>query len=251
MYKNLKEQYTNIIEAENSSFKIFDGNFVGSIDKYIKEKIYDENNKLIKIININNDSFNLLLMTNELPLILDSIKPYFYLIKTKYNIVLIENVKYLMYECENEITLSKYMSSKNDNCFLMENVRRRIVFNWLMCIKKCSKSYYEENIYIKTYNPLITRVEECSNLLKFFTINENDYYTDILKNSEIPKSVLDEWFNGSYEIFYSYVQELLKGIDVNILRSKISNIIGFYNGEYAYWLNSVYDRILNAKNLNF
>jgi hypothetical protein len=70
---------------------------------------------------------------------------------------------------------------------------------------------------------------------------------DISKNYEVPKSLLDNWFDGDINIFNQSINQLLEGIDENNIRNKLNDIVKFYNPDYKYWVNSVYNKILNLK----
>ncbi len=254
MFKNLKEQLKSVKEINDKTYLIFNGDYVGKLDNKISNKIFldstNSENKLTKISFIDNEGvyYNVQKFTNELPLIIDKIKSYFYLINTRYNIGEIDNVKYLYYEYSNEIPFSQFKDENKENFFVISNMRRIIIFQYLMCIKPLNCSI-ENNIFVRSNNPLITRPQECNFLLHFYTVNENDYFMDLNKGFEIPNTLINTWFDGDINIFNECISQSLKGIDANVLRNKLSDIVKFYNDDYKYWINSVYNRVLNFKNI--
>ena len=66
---------------------------------------------------------------------------------------------------------------------------------------------------------------------------------------DVPKNVLNKWFDGSLEVFYKEVKNLIRGIDADDLRSKLIDIVNFYNNDYVSWVNVVYERFRYIRDL--
>lgn len=248
MYKTLKEQFISVKEIKDKSYLVLNGNYVGKLDNKIVDKLYNIENKLTKIKFIDNEEnyYNVQIFINELPLIIDSLKNYFYVNKTRYNIGEIDNKKYLFYESTNEIPFTEFNKNNKESELIKSHIRKIIIFQYLMCIKPLNSSI-ENNIFVKSNNSLITKIEECDSLISFYTFNENDYYMDINKSPEIPKILINSWFNGDLNFFNECIKQNLNGIDANTLRNKLNDIVSFYNSDYKCWINSVFNRVLNLK----
>lgn len=248
-YKYLKDEINNITDCKCISSFLNIGHFIGEIEDYISEKIYDEDNNLIHI-NLNKrfeiqdnfpEKYNIVNYTNEVPLILDSIKKYFYLGKNNYILVTIKGVKYIINKNYNQISIKDYISL-NDSKNIEHLIRKIFAFNWIMCVKNGMCLSYEKNILVKSLNPLVTRVNECSTSLILYTIGESGYISDISKDV-ISTTILNKWFDGKIEIFYKVARNLLEGIDIDFFRNRFVEIINFYNKDYIGWSNSVYERL--------
>jgi hypothetical protein len=253
-YLNFKQQIENVKECCLISDLSKSGHYIGDIDNFISEKFYKNNleseDKILSSIklNINIDNqniYNVIDYTNEVPLILDSMKSYFFIAKTHYIVANIEGKKYLVYRNQNEVSLNHYL---NNNIKNVEYIVQRIfTFSWLMCIKKGFCLSYEDKIMVKNLNPFLTKVSECKSLLQGFTINEKKYMIDI--NEDVSTTILSKWFKGEIEIFYNVAKEMLEGVDIEAFRSSFKDVILFYNDDYVCWINSVYNRMKFIKNL--
>jgi hypothetical protein len=232
----------------------FNGSDLGDISKYVKIRYYDEKHKKLFKVRVETRSEDLLInlveFKNELPLIIDRIKKVFSICPTNYNIVKIDDIKYLSFMNFNDVNFKDYkINNLNRKWCYEDNIRKIIIFNWLMCIKNLDITL-ENRIYVRPYNfsfcidPL-----KCRNVLLLST-SENDFYPILNTKAEIPTSTVKEWFKGSIDFFYEVVSDVLQEIDVDILRSTLTEIINKYNNDYMPWLNSVYNRITNAKYLS-
>lgn len=246
-----KEQFNSVKELNDSDNIYLDYKYIGSLDKIIIDKQYNENNKLESVILNNSCKYKVFPYKNELPLILDLIKKYFYISRTKYDIVYIDKSLYYIFENDNSISLSYYLSKlgKCENYNIKESVKRILAFNWLMCIKNGYSLMFEDDIIIKSDNKMVSKIEECDSLLYCYSYNENDFV--IVKNgkSDIPKNALNKWFDGSLEEFYKVVKSMIQGIEADFMRSKILDIVNEYNNDYVVWVNAVYERFRFIKNL--
>jgi endonuclease III-like uncharacterized protein len=95
---------------------------------------------------------------------------------------------------------------------------------------------------------VITKFEEFDSILYLYSINEKSYYYNN-KKMDVPKNVLNKWFDGSLEVFYKEVKNLIRGIDADDLRSKLIDIVNFYNNDYVSWVNVVYERFRYIRDL--
>jgi hypothetical protein len=249
MTKSLKEEIETFKNKFSSfTFELNIGHYVGEINDFISQKVYDEDKKLIAIYfrkrfevqNLLPEKYNVMIYNNEIPLILDSIKKYFYLGKTNYIIANIDNVKYLIYKNFNQINIKEYCNLNNSKN-IEYLVQKTFAFNWLMCIKNGMCLSYENNILVKSINPMVSKVSECSTSLILHTIGETGYISNINKDIISP-TIINKWFDGKLEIFYETARRLIEGIDIDIFRANLFEIISFYNKEYVDWCNNVYHR---------
>jgi hypothetical protein len=226
----------------------FNNSNIGEIDNYINRKYYDDNGYLIKVdLNIqDNLSLTLIKYKNDFPLILDEIKHYFGICKTFYNIVVIDKVKYLAFRNLNEISLKEYKSYKESNKEIcMIDARAMYVFYYLMCIKDISLNE-DNSFYIR---PLLkSDIVDTKNTSSFCLIsidNKSFYYFS--KDCKIPISIIKEWFDNSLELFYKYVGEMVKDIDVDKFKFKVLEIVKSYDENYISWVNAVTENLRNSK----
>jgi hypothetical protein len=225
----------------NIEFK-FNNLNVGSIDELIIEK-FSEKDKLDKVKLINGLNLNVYKYKNAFPLILEEVKPLFNLSKVKYNIVSIENEKYYAYENLNNINLKEYMKYNSvKNNMKHKELQIIFIFNYLMCIN-CN---LENKIHIfPSYNAEIcdTRYETFVN---FKVINEKSYKYNSNK-VDVSKRIINEWFEDSVEEFQNLTTKIVKSIDAELLRQGLLKIVRKYDDNYVSWVNSVYNKILEAK----
>jgi hypothetical protein len=230
------------------TFINFNNKNVGDIDKFIINKHFNDNGDLINVeLNIQDDlSLSLVKYKNDFPLILDEIKHLFSICRTYYDVVTVEDKKYLAYKNLNEITLRNYKDySKSNKDLCREDARRMFVFLYLMCIKDISLNE-ENNIYVR---PLLkSGVSDTKKSTVFCLISiENKGFNYFTNDCKIPSSVVKEWFDGSSENFYKYVGEMINDLDVDSFKVKAIKIIKKFDDNYLSWLNSVYEHLLNCK----
>jgi hypothetical protein len=255
-YKNFNKQIENVKEIDSLLKLNSEGNYLGSIDKLIIPGSESED----KIIISGSESevhlvYNKREFKNEFPLIIDCVKPYFNIINTGYNVVLINNEKYLIYKHNNEMILSEYTNKINykfdsyKNIKLKNDIKKIIIFNWLMCIANGTYADFEQRVLVKNLNPLIN-LEECDSVLYLYTFNEKNCSINLDdKSLSIPQTTLNRWFDGSLENFYTETKNLIRGMDADSLKSKLSDIVNYYNNDYISWVNAVFERFRFVKNL--
>lgn len=268
-FRNSLEEYKESSkECIDISCLYGNGKYMGNIDKHIIEKIYQEKegsgskretpepsfSKLIRIKLGEDKIYNCYKFTNELTLIVDLIKKYFFIRRNFYDVVSITNEKnikelYIIYEYENDITLMEYKSDNKKIGYLVnDSIKRIIAFNWLLCIKRGTNNI-ENKIFVRSGIKHLTRVKECRSVI-LFTNPEKNYYLNSETSFDIPKHILNEWFEGKIENFYISMKEMIRGIDENYFREELKKIIGLYNNDYLYWLNSVIERFRFVKNMD-
>lgn len=232
---------TNIFTFNNTN--------IGNIDKYINEKFYNDG-KLFRIeLNIqNNLVINVSKYKNEFTFIINECKEFFHIEKTNYNIVLIDNIPYLAYKNLNNVSLNEYLQHTDvKNKLSCLEIQRIFIFNWLMCVN----NNFENKIYVfpseKVYP--IADVKNTDDVY-FLTINEKSYKIDSFK-SKISENILNKWFKNSEDFFNENVRRMIKFIDPNFLRRELIKIVNKHNNDYVYWVNSVYEKILNLKTYLF
>ncbi len=246
----LHEQYSqNIIKDESS--------------KFINNKFYNDNGDVISI-QISDTRFNLIKYKNEFGLILNKIKPYFNLIYNIFYKLELDGNKYLMYKSINDISLLEFekfnVNSKKIINSNITEIRKILVFNWLMCVNQNTLSEVKNNIRITTFsdNRVINfkNISSCHLNLIFNYFNEslefNNMYSKKYLTSgskDLPKTIIKEYFDNSIELFYDYVCFIMDGIDPTNLKIELLKIVRKYNQEYIPWVNVVYERLLSAKNL--
>jgi hypothetical protein len=238
----------------------YDGKNLGSIDNLIIYKHYsnleNESETLLSKVDLKIEdkeiTLSLVKYKNDFALILDELKEQFKVCATYYNIILIDDVKYLAFKNLNEITFKEFKEKNSKNIkYYIESIRRIFVFNWLMVgndntlslenkilVRPCSFSKIQDSNMISPKN----------SILFFITINDNSYLS--IKEShkyDISKSIVKEWFEGSMELFYDYVGRFLETIDVSKFRDIALKVVRKYNSTYTNWVNIVYERLMNSK----
>jgi hypothetical protein len=248
------------------------GHYIGNLDKLINEnqiiKVI-ENQEILRLkisksqsiknlfdnqpnypefrsfLEPNETLYNVIKYTNAIPLILDTIKKIFYISRCDYIVGEIKDKKYLIYKNYNEVSLNDYLK-RNGKDNVSRQVQSIFIFNWLMCVKNGLTPAYENNIYIKSINPFITDIIECSDCLQAFSINENNFLYDTER--EISSGILTKWFDGNLEKFYKMSKSFLEGINIENFRYRFRDVVNFYDNDYIPWVNSVYDRMNFIKN---
>jgi hypothetical protein len=224
----------------------FDNINVGEIDNIISEKFYNDKNKLFKI-KLNNDLIlNVFKYKNDFPLILDEVKPLFNMLRTKYNIVIIDKIKYYAYKNLNNTPLKEYVKHNViKNTMKHIDLQQIFIFNYLMCIN----SNFENNIYVfPSYDRasiIDTKYEYC---VSFKVINEKSYKYDS-SDSEISKRILKEWFNNSIDDFLRIASKMVRSMDPDLLRFELLKIVRKYNDDYVSWVNSVYNKVREVRGM--
>jgi hypothetical protein len=225
----------------------FNGSFIDCIEESnIKEKLFDDDKRLNRIQLVNNSYLNVYPFNNEFPLILDSVKRYFNVFPTLYNVGIIDNKKYLLSPYKNDISLEEYVTyrrtAKNESN--IHDIRNIFVFNWIMCVKN---SY---DIYVRPFSSVdFLDTKKCDSVIFFSKGEKTFHYFE--EKSDVPKLIISEWFDKSVELFYEYAINMIKNIDCDKFRFEITKIIlGYKNQEYLSWLNVVYNRIRNIHQMS-
>jgi len=224
----------------------FNNSDIGEISSYIKNRYYNENDKLYKIqLNIKNDIIlNVFKYKNPFIFILNEVKDIFYIYTTGYNIVSIDGIKYVIYENNNNVPLSEYSKNCNFKGKLAHlELQRVFAFNWLMCLN----SNYENKIYVfpNSIKPFLMDMKT-NTRVSIASINEQSFTYDTNKG-DISKNIIKQWFNNSMEEFYEIIGLLIMNIDIDALRQELIKIVNRYDNNYISWVNSVYERMINIK----
>jgi hypothetical protein len=181
-------------------------------------------------------------------LILDEIKGYFKIPYTTKLKAYINGLPVLVSLYRNEININKFNSNdihevygplnikslKNSASFMNE-IRRLFAFRFIMClssnteckidviVKKLNNKLFMNNILdTNTYLPICIR--ESSYL------NSSNFSDKIIKadSTNIPLTVIEKWFEGSKEIAYETIQNLLFGTDFTKFKMMLVDIIQKY-----------------------
>jgi hypothetical protein len=231
----------------------FDNADIGEINKYIKYKEISNENKLYKIeLNIQ-DNLNLLVhdYKNDFPLIIDEMKGFFSICSTYYNIVTIDDKKYLVSKYVNDISFRKYKEYNKNKISYERDVKKMLIFNWLMCVNDLSLNI--ENKFL--VRPLLNyKVADTlnSNFICVCSTNEKGFHYLNTKEYEAynnpPSTIIKEWFDNSIEKFYEFTKNMVCQIDSEKLRMEATNIVNKYDKDYISWVNSMYNRVRDVKN---
>lgn len=229
--------YESILNFDNISD-------VGEISQYIIERFYNEKGDLDKVkLNIqDNIIINIYKYKNDFPLIINEVKKLFRTSNiTTYNIVKIDGVKYLAYENLNNIPLKEY--NIDSGFFVRQIIKNTICLNHLLCIN----SNYDNKLFVfpTHFNPFLIDVKN-SKYVVLKSIKEKSFKYDIMTH-EIYKSILDKWFDGSVEEFMKICKNIANEMNPNVLRQEMLSICRKYNDDYVSWVNSVYNKIIEAK----
>jgi hypothetical protein len=223
----------------------FDGSNVGNIDELIKTKNY-KNGKLHSIeLKIDDLVLGVKKYKTPFAFILNEAKKIFNVSFVDYNLVTIEDVVYLAYKYNNSVNLQEYHEN-NDFKGKLRHVylQRAFVFNWLMFVN----SNYENKIHVvpRKYCNDISVNTINSEAVTFVTIGEKSFKFKDTKYT-ISNNVIDEWFDGSKEIFHDMVLKMIKPIDPELLRIELLKIVKKYDERYISWVNIVYKNIIQYK----
>ncbi len=222
----------------------FNNSDIGNIDSIITEKFFNEDNNLIKVKVNDKLMLNLCKYKNDLPLIIDEVKSSLNMISTNYNIVTIDNVKYLAYRYLNDIPIKEYLQHNNiKNTTTLREFQNFIAFNYLMCISSINEDKFQVYPMYNNYNIIDTKFEFN---IKIKCINELDFKRDI-NEVKISNRILKDYFDNSMENFQSITYKIIRSINIEDFRSYLQKIVSKYNSDYLTWVNAVYANILNAK----
>lgn len=225
----------------------FDGSNVGQLDNFIKFKNY-KNSKLYSIEILPPDSKETTILCvkkykNAFVFIINEVRKIFNVSYVKYNLGVIDNELYLIYQ--NNVSLEEYTKFNNFKGKIRHvYLQRAFAFNWLMSLN----NNYENKIVVipRQYcdNNMVDIIN--SESVTFVTVNEKSFNRDESKYS-ISKNIIENWFDGSYEVFDDVVRKLVNPIDVNLLRIELLKIVHKYDDSYIYWVNIVFKNILQYK----
>jgi hypothetical protein len=262
----------------HNSLSFYGDKFVGNIDEFIIERFYNNDHKLceVKIKDENNDeyTFSVFKYENGFPLILDEVKKLFDGIKSlnyiKVSITTDPTIKnssideYLMYRHLESTPLHEHELKPNFRIDLrLQNV---FVFNWLMGITN-----YNENKIFAFKRKFIT--DSNSNDVSYATVNEkrcnilteekiynlssSTKIRDEFANYPPSKHILDKWFGGGgrgpgtrEENFYRIAKNLVINIDPTLLKIKMLKIVKMYDESFKTWVDFVFDRVRNIKDVS-
>lgn len=197
-------------------------------------------------------------INKEYPLILDRVKKFFKIFRTRYYYTQIEGTRYLARLPFKEISLDEYIklftssdiSHKNKitniglRASFINEIQRLIAFNWVMCIPTVNNT--ESKIYVRALNP--THNIDRNTIVYPYTCNERDFARDV-SSCDISDKTLNRWFDGSRELFYAHVRKIVKGIDIVKFKSEFEKIILMTNSLLVPWVNIVYDRMVSIQYL--
>ena len=226
----------------------FDNSYIGPIDDDICEKIgkYDNTGKLKQIRLKNGLLLNVTKYVNNFTLILEDIKPVFEVLKTKYHIANVDGTDYLIYKSYNSVKLSEYHKSNKNfkRTLAYYDLQRTFVFNWLMCL-----NVNESKIYVFPSFDKFEVVDVLKSDYVFFKIiNEKSFICDA-KNNYPTKTLIDKWFDGSYEKFFDLATLMTKDINPSSLKILMNKIIIKYDSKntknYEAWINAVQERLFH------
>lgn len=140
------------------------------------------------------------------------------------------------------ISLDDYLEllqnyDKNIGNFFITEMRRLLAYRHLMCLK----SNYHNNFGVCMFNNF-----KVSRLDYPVSLNEKNFCFNPDDNScRVPKTMIKEWFENDYELFYSTMKDLLidSGLDTDL---KLKNVLITnikkhckYDGQIVYWVNSI------------
>lgn len=199
------------------------------------------------------------------PIIMANVKNLFGIVSNFYNVVLVEEKPHLIQLYNNSIFLTEYMKGKENYLFnnynFLNSIRKIIAFNYLMCVPFPVNSRFENNILVEPYHLNTnggTCIKDTKNSTSVFYIYVNEtlkvekQYTKKFIDDEInvPKSIINRYFEKSDELFQKYVGDIARDIDTEKLRFELVKIVNLYNPDYIPWTNAVYNRFLSSKEMS-
>jgi hypothetical protein len=216
------------------------------VSEIIDEKFHNDKNKLVKIKLKNDLILNLFKYKNKFPLILEEVKPLFDIPKTRYNIITIDNQKYYAYKNSNSICLKEYLKyNEIKNSLRYREIQLVIIFNYLMCV---NNNFENKILVFPNYVKSSIIDTKYSDFVIFKVAGEKSYKYDH-NESRISKRILKEWFDDSEEEFQEMSYRMVKAMDADLLRWELKEIVFKYDSDYVSWINSVYNKIVHAKNI--
>lgn len=224
---------------------LFNNSDVGDITQYVQKR-YWNGKKLCKVdLNIQNDiTLNLIKYKNCFPLIINEVKYFLNIYKTRYNIVTIDNDKFLAYQNLNQVPLKDYLKTNKIKYMDLITLQKIFAFNWLMCINQNFENKIFLNPGCDVYKFTDIRFAET---IFFETVNEKSFRFEIIE--QYPSvQVLDEWFDGSVETFLEIAKTIVKPINPTLFKIELLKLVRKYDDNYVSWVNCVYQRISNLKN---
>jgi len=235
------------------------GNDIGDIDEFIvsssfdiKSPIESDYNNTIKLkFHPDEDSveFRVVKYSNHIPIILDSIKTFFRIFETKYNVAYINNTRVLIYETRNEIPLKIYMKNRTKfSPVFIYSLRKMFAFQWIMCMNTIN----DDKIFVRPLHSNVTKVVNSDRVVPV-SIGELTYKID---SAVLPSKIIKTYFDNDIELFYEIAYDIIKEYDPVDIKFKMSKIIKKYESESLYnktlmfWVNSVYERVNIVINCN-
>lgn len=193
-------------------------------------------------INIDNTNFPILIFKYKdlnYHLILDSIKKLFGVFPVDYRQVSIKDNNYLISYDASSTTLKNmsYMVTANtsDGPYIRE-IRNAFAFQWLIGLPMLDKS-------------CILHRKMLENNDIYLPVSYNEKYSVNIKPTDIPNSILKEWFDGKLELLYIILDDLIGNRNPETLRVQIRDIITKIDESYISIVNTIYEKILFIKRL--
>lgn len=223
----------------------WDGSHLGEIDKYIiaykkfefEDTVYlwskiSSNLKLIQV--------RIFKYKDDIPLIADDLKKIFLIPQVGKHRALFKSNECVITRILGDENYDKYFYQHSKDFLspgFVKEMQRVFVFRYLMCLN-CN---FENCIEIRTGNGSHYPISVKENTFSMFPDDPA---------SRIPKTILKDWFDKDDEKVVEVAKEMLDGLDIMMLKFKISDIIMRYtNGRHIGWVNSIYDRLITLSNL--
>lgn len=197
----------------------------------------------------------LILYENNFIFIIEELKKYFDVERVYYLLCNYQNKRYIMYRYMYEIPLNVYSTLKRkpltDMC--IKYLRKIYIFKYLLCLlTNNDKTILMNSMLTKKID--MTHLIIDYDLVYAFSFYNHSY--SIIKNDkrlEIPKKDILKWFSekdkDSYVVFTEEMEEMVKDIDITKFREDLISLSKKYNMELNEWINTVYNKIYNIKDL--
>ena len=168
-------------------------------------------------------------------LILDEIKKNLNLFPVGYKKVLIQGEPFLItYDLDSSI-LKNSCSVEFSNPFIKE-VRKALAFQWLVNMTT-----------VKSTGILVRKLWEFQEA--DYPVSYNEKYSMRSKITDVPTSVIKNWFGGNFHLFYVILDNILRDINPNELRTRIEDIIKKIDSSYICLVNIIYEKSIMVKKL--
>jgi hypothetical protein len=221
---------------------IWDGSDIGPIDDHIYSCQKSEDDHILALWTKNQKGESKLVLTkilkykNEIPIIIDEMKPLFGIKKVGKHKASIRGFPIILIRYQGDVSLKRYM---NDSTFtpekmgksFIQEIRRLFAFRSLVCLN----NNYENTLEVRTGSGINHPI----------SCRENNFnYDSCSKATRIPRTIVRTWFEDDIGLAEESILNLIKDKDLSILRFDIQKIIMKFDKQLISWNNAIFEKML-------